>query len=275
MTAKRRTSYWQRLRRLPAVLAASTALAAATGGVIGAPPHNCVDCRFAPDGVCIPNATTYGYYQTQWRTWPKPLAVSTRVPSTETKLPTQVEPPPAQEDLDNAPRPPASSGDMGETPPVKPATGDEQLPPKTDKPDPFQDDPVQNGNPADAGNSRRETSILIPPISDPAEAYGLIDEMPAVEHAIPSRYDEAPDALPAVARVSNETALRLIETSQPTPRAEAAPARPKPSPPAATVAPDGANPLRRGWGARGESPLREPKVVSQFGGAAPTNPLRR
>lgn len=272
MTAKRRISYWQRFRRVPAMLAASAALAAATGGVIGAPPRDCVDCRCTVDGVCIPNATTYGYYQTSWRTWPKPLSVSTRAPRTETKLPTQVEPPPAQEDLDNAPRPPASSG---ETPPVKPATGDEQLPPKTDKPDPFQDDPVQSGEPLGDAGSGHESSILVPDFDEPVESYSLIDEAPAVEQAVQSRYDEEPRTRAVVAPTSSEAALRLVDASEPPLHGEPSPVKPKAKSPAPTAAAEGTNPLRSGWGVRGESPLREPKVVSQFGGAAATNPLRK
>jgi hypothetical protein len=283
MTTKRRISYWRHLRRWPAIAGASAALIAGATGVIGAPPkncNNCVDCRYTVDGVCIPNAVTYGYYQTQWRTWPRPIVASTTsAPRTETKLPTQIEPPPAQEDLDNAPRPPA--GDMGETPPVKPATGDEQIPPKVDKPDPFQDDPVQNGDALD-GNAldsdvREETSILVPPLSAPVETYGLYEEeLPALPRAVQSNYDAERNANATVVPATTETPaatganLRLVGNAP-----EPVVARPKAKSPTADATPEGANPLRGGWNTRGESPLRDPKVVTQFGGAASANPLRK
>jgi len=278
MTTKRRISYWQQLRRWPAVVGASAALAAGASGVIGAPPRNCADCadcRFTVDGVCIPNAVTYGYYQTQWRTWPKPIAATaTSAPRTETKLPTQVEPPPAQEDLDNAPRPPAASADV---PPVKPATGDERIPPKTDKPDPFQDDPIQNGDALEGSDIREETSILVPPLSEPMESYGYYEEdIPELPRAVQSNYDAERNAREIVVPASKETSastdasLRLVGAAP-----EPAVARPKAKSPTTDATAEGANPLRGGWNTRGESSLRDPKIVTQFGSATTANPLRK
>lgn len=286
MTIKPNRSHWRKLRHWPAALAASAALAAGAASVVGAPPHACLDCRNCADGVCRPNADTYGYYQTQWRTWPKPFVVSAASSQHEPiKLPAQVEPLPTQEDLDNAPRPPLLPGDMGDVPPVKPATGNDSpldhprpaggeqlpMPPQTDKPDPFRDDPAQD----DA--LRRESSILIPPLDGPIGTYGLLDEAPAVPTAVRSSYDEGPRAASGVVAASDSAALRLIGDSSSRPLA----AQPKEtannaSPPATASSPaDGGNPLRSGWGVRGASPLREPNVVTKFGGPAAANPLRR
>jgi hypothetical protein len=281
MSAKRRISFWRQIRRWPAVVGTSAALVATATGVIGAPPRHgadCIDCRYTVDGVCIPNAVTYGYYQTQWRTWPKPIAASTSAPRTETKLPTQVEPPPAQEDLDNAPRPPA-----GKAPPVKPATGDEQIPPQIDKPDPFQDDPIQNDPiqngdaPLGASDVREETSILVPQLSEPVESYGFYEEeIPELPRAVQSTYDAERNAratvVPASTEVPESTGanLRLVDAAP-----EPAVARPNTKSPTANATPEGANPLRSGWNTRGESSLRDPKIVTQFGGAAAANPLRK
>jgi hypothetical protein len=244
------------------------------------------------DGVCRPKADTYGYYQTQWRTWPKPIVESTvGGPRDEIKLPTQIEPPATQEDLDNPPRPPLEPGDMGDVPPVKPATGDESpmdhprpaggehlpTPPRTDKPDPFRDDPIPNNS-----GRPRETSILIPPLADPKASYGLLDEAPAVPTAIRSSYDERPRPASGAAAASGAAVLRLVDVSA---ASQAVAARQavatSESPPqtkaiaAAGESADGGNPLRSGWGTRGESPLREPSVVTKFGGSAASNPLRR
>ncbi len=286
MTTKPSNSNWHKLRRWPAALAASAALAAGAATVAGAPPRACLDCRYTVDGVCRPNATTYGHYQTQWRTWPKPLAVSAAsLQRDPIELPTQVEPPPAQEDLDNAPRPPLLPEDMGDVPPVKPATGNESptdhprpaggeqlpMPPRTDKPDPFQDDPIQDDD------RRRETSILIPPLDEPLGTYGFLDEAPAAPAAIRSSYDEAPHDASRVVAASDVAALRLIgETSvanESSPPIESS--RPRKTDNAAEQDADGSNPLRARWGTRGESPLRDPNVVTKFGGSTAANPLRR
>lgn len=273
---------WRKLRRITTAITATAALAAGAVTVAGAPPQACVDCRVCVDGVCRPKADTYGYYQTQWRTWPKPMVVSaTSAPREEIKLPTHVAPPPTQEDLDNPPRPPMRDEDMGDVPPVKPATGNETPddrprpaggeplpPPTTDKPDPFRDDPIQRSAPGE------ETSILIPPLDEPALTYGLVDEAPAVPEAVRSSYVEEPQA-DRVISASDEAALRLIGDVSPErerePVKNAAHAATAPS---AAPAAEG-NPLRSGWNVRGESPLREPNVVTKFGGSAAANPLRR
>ena len=285
MTIKPNRSHWHKLRRWPTALAASAALAVGAASVVGAPPRDCLDCRYSADGVCRPNAETYGYYQTQWRTWPKPLVVQAAGGQREPiKLPTQVEPPPTQEDLDNAPRPPLLPDDMGDVPPVKPATGNDSpkdhprpaggeqlpMPPQTDKPDPFRDDPVQDND--RRNDRRRETSILIPPLDGPIGAYGLLDEAPPVPTAVRSSYDEVRRATSDVIAASDQAALRLIGDASPT----LEPTRAKENEAASAVgeAADAGNPLRSGWGVRGASPLREPNVVTKFGGAA-ANPLRR
>jgi hypothetical protein len=310
MTNKTRKSRWQSVARWTAALSTSAAMAATATGVVGAPPHACSTCRVCVDGDCRPNAETYGYYQTQWRVWPKRIAASTVSDPVKVKLPTQVEPPPAQEDLDNPPRPPASPSDMGDVPPIKPTTGDESPDqPKTDKPDPFQDDPGQDNSKVDpaAGeeaseDANKEMSILvppadlIPPTNETADSYDAIDAAPAAAEAIQSSYDEqgsgigkqgaavrsqssakevrslyeelknAKKTVVPVSDESDDSELRLVSDAV-APKAT--------TPTVKATASESGNPLRSGWGARGESSLREPKVVTKFGGAGATNPLRK
>lgn len=270
---------WPNFRRITAAMTATAALAAGAVTVAGAPPQACNNCRVCVDGVCRPKADTYGYYQTQWRTWPKPIVVSpTSTPREEIRLPTHVTPPPTQEDLDNPPRPPMRDEDMGDAPPVKPAAGNETPgdrprpaggeplpPPMTDKPDPFRDDPIERNAPGE------ETSILIPPLDGPVQTYGLVDDAPAVPQAVRSSYVEEPQADGGVISASDEAALRLI--GDVSPESESAPVKTTAHAAAAPAA-EG-NPLRSGWNVRGESPLREPNVVTRFGGSAAANPLRR
>lgn len=312
MTNTTRKSRWQKVARWTAALTATAAMAATATGVVGAPPHHGVACRVCVDGDCRPNAETYGYYQTQWRVWPKRIVASTVSDPVKVKLPTQVEPPPAQEDLDNPPRPPASPSDMGDVPPIKPTTGDESPDqPKTDKPDPFQDDPGQDNSKVDpaAGEEANEKvseemsilvppADLVPPTNETAGGYDAIDAAPEVAEEIQSSYDEqgsgignqssgvrgqesgkevrslyeelknAKKTVVPVSDESDEGELRLVGDAI---------AAPKAAKPAAktTTASESSNPLRSGWGARGESSLREPKVVTKFSGAGATNPLRK
>lgn len=307
MTNTTRKSRWQKVARWTALLSTTAAMAATATGVVGAPPHHGVACRVCVDGDCRPNAETYGYYQTQWRVWPKRTVATTVSDPVKVKLPTQVEPPPAQEDLDNPPRPPVNPNDMGDVPPIKPTTGDESPDqPKSDKPDPFQDDPGQDSSKVDpaAGEEAseaisKEMSILVPPAdlvpptNETADSYDAIDAAPEVAEAVQSSYDdkkaevggqgsgnkevrslyeELKNAKKTVVPVSDETdhdegELRLVGD------AIAAPKAAKPA--AKAAASESGNPLRSGWGARGESSLREPKVVTKFSGAGATNPLRK
>jgi hypothetical protein len=290
------------LKRVPAALGISAVLAVGAGVVAGASPKHCACDRCTVDGVCTPNVYHYGYYQTQWRTWPKTSVTNASDRRGGVKLPTQVEPPATQEDTDIAPKP----GENGETespgmPPVKRAIGDdaengtpkptggEQPVPRTDKPDPFRDDPEQNAT------DEREMSVLIPPANIEHEQIAADDgrETAQLEHAVRSMLsevppaEELPDALPGHAATEEVPAdvdlppaplanrevphagasakVAVLETAideskqdsrddRPLRLVDAEGKTPTQVKPAAAVAPvapaEGGNPLRSGWGAR-------------------------
>ncbi|MEX0937908.1 MAG: hypothetical protein WDZ59_08595 [Pirellulales bacterium] len=127
--------------------------------------HQHGPCPTSVDGVCIPNRAQWGYYQTQWRTWPgvapQPAAVDA-----PPELPPGVSPfeaPSPEEEAIVVPPPPTSDAPAVELPGQAPADlppGEGALPgqafppgelpegmpqdqlPRAELPDPFQDDAV-------------------------------------------------------------------------------------------------------------------------------------
>ena len=110
---------------LPLALAALVAWSAVDVWAAGS--HHRIHC--GPDGSCPPNAYHFGFYQTQWRTWPTPPRAEDQRRPEAVKLPIVQPPGVAEEDLDVPPQPKAAP--KGET---LPPTGDDPLKtlPKTD-----------------------------------------------------------------------------------------------------------------------------------------------
>jgi hypothetical protein len=110
--------------RVPLSLAALCAWTAADLQA-GGSHHRCV-C--GPDGSCPPNAYHFGYYQTQWRTWPTPTRPEDQRRPEAVTLPKVQTPGVTEEDLDVPPQPKGTP--KGEP---SPKTDDPlKAPPKTD-----------------------------------------------------------------------------------------------------------------------------------------------
>jgi hypothetical protein len=213
-----------RVKRWPLVAGVSAALLTGVGIVAAASPRHAANCKCADgrcaDGVCTPNVYSYGYYQTHWRSWPKAAAAEENE-SEGGKLPTQVEPPATQEDLDAPPRPTKKvDGSEG----VHPTGGEHPFGP-ADKPNPFKDDedqtpaasaprPVRPAA-AQAEGDTNLTSLSPSSLFPPANGFGGAMR-PAGSNPIRGQHMDAVRA--AVASLAAESA-----TTEPAERADAEP----------------------------------------------------
>jgi hypothetical protein len=215
-----------RVKRWQLAMGVSAALLTGVGIVAAASPRHAASCKCADgrcaDGVCTPNIYSYGYYQTHWRSWPKPQGAD-ESEETGPKLPTQVEPPAAQEDLDAPPRPSKKTEGEG----VHPTGGEHPFGPPTDKPNPFKDDEDQT---PDAGTSRPErpaaaqlerdarTASLAPPANGVVERVYSGAKRPGGTN--PIRGEQMDAVRMAVADLAAEgTATEAVESADEEPAA--------------------------------------------------------
>jgi hypothetical protein len=132
-----------------AVLIGIVTLTAWIADITAAPPHH--RCVCGPDGSCPPNAFHFGFYQTQWRTWPKPPRPEDQRKPEAVPLPKVQVPGVTEEDVDVPTRPKAAPKTD-----TLPLPGDETI-----KPEPKSDLPQLKEPPAPDDTIR---DLLEPPV---------------------------------------------------------------------------------------------------------------
>jgi hypothetical protein len=183
-----------------------------------------------PDGSCPPNAYHFGFYQTQWRTWPTPPRAEEQQRKPEAVTLPKVQPPGVtEEDLDVPPQPKGApkgepavpSGEDAIKPPPKtdldskqpsvpgiddilrppvaappPTTPPAEAPPKTKvpaQPDPFKDDRTEKD---------KELGDILKGFDEGKKPEPRLDETP------PLRPQPAPDDLPIPERKKDDDPLK-------------------------------------------------------------------